>query len=200
MTLPEILGRADGPEKTAALVAWVQALYEGESSVPVLVGGAAVELLTAGAYTTGDLDFVGQVPEPVAKRLRQAGFEARGRHWIHPRGEVFLEFPSAELDPLEESVDLEVAGQRLVVLAPEAVLVDRLAAWEHWDSSTDGVNAFLVLRAVGDELDWRRLESLAQRREVVGALDRLREFARRLADSDPSQEPLEQWATRGDSS
>ena len=200
MTSEEILSQPDGPDKTAALVAWVQGLYEDESSVPVLVGGAAVELLTGGACTTGDLGFVGRVPETVAGRLRAAGFETQGRHWIHPRGQLFIEFPGSELDPLEESVDLEIAGWRLLVLAPEAVLVDRLAAWEHWHSSTDGVNAFLVLRAVGDKLDWQQLESLARRREVGRALDRLCDFATRLGDSEPSLAELEQWARKDVSS
>ena len=42
------LSLPDGPQRTAAIVAWVQSLYSGENQVPVLVGGAAVEMrLTA---------------------------------------------------------------------------------------------------------------------------------------------------------
>ena len=56
---------ADGPAKTARLAAWVQGLYEGLGSAPILVGGAVVELITGGAYTTGDLDFAGTVPKEI---------------------------------------------------------------------------------------------------------------------------------------
>jgi hypothetical protein len=53
--LGKILALSDGFEKTARLAAWVQSLFE-PGQEPVLVGGAAVELLTRGAYTTGNLD------------------------------------------------------------------------------------------------------------------------------------------------
>lgn len=199
MKLEEALARPDGPQKTAALVAWIQALYEDDDSKPVLVGGAAVELLTGGAYTTGDLDFAGRVPATVARRLEQAGFERRGRHWIHTAGRVFVEFPSAALAAGEESIDLDVAGWRLRVLAPEAVLVDRLAAWEFWESSRDAVNAFLVWRAVGDRIDWGAAEALAREREVLPALSRLRALAERFTDREPTEEELTRWAERDDS-
>lgn len=197
MRIADILDSADGPEKTAELVAWIQGLFEDD--VPVLVGGAAVELLTGGAYTTGDLDFVGRVPKQVERKLESAGFERKGRHWVHEAGRVFVEFPGDQLPPGEESIELEIAGRRLRILAPEAILVDRLAAWEFWQSSTDGANAYLVLRAVGNRLDRRKLEQLARAREVDKALNSLRAFARRFPDSDPAPEELARWAERQES-
>ena len=159
----------------------------------MLVGGGAVELLTGGAYTTGDLDFAGTTPEKIKRRLADAGFEKRGRHWVHPEGEVFLEFPSDGLDPLEESVDLDIAGRRLRVLAPEAVLVDRLAAWQFWNSSSDAVNAFLVLRAFRGRLDTAKLQQLVEHREVASAWERLFAFDQRFQERDPSANELEEW-------
>src|SRR5687768_4589224 len=99
---------ADSPARTAALAAWVQGLFVG--SPAVLVGGSAVELYTSGAYVSGDLDFVGAVPAEVAARLRRAGFRKTGRHWVHERGRVFLEFPASRLEPTQEVVDLSVGG------------------------------------------------------------------------------------------
>ena len=99
MTFEDALSFPEGPERTAAIAAWVQGLFLGDEQVPVPVGGAAVEILTGGAYTTGDLDFVGFVPATVRREFEMNGFKKTGRHWIHERAQIFLEFPGDALDP-----------------------------------------------------------------------------------------------------
>jgi len=185
-----------GRQRSAAIVEWFQGLYETEGQeAPVLVGGGAVELYTGGAYTTEDLDFVGSVPGPgVERELREAGFERHGRHWIHEEAEIFLELPASALDEGSRVDEVEVEGHRLKVLAPEAVLVDRLAAWVHWRSSLDGVAAFLLYRELGPGLDQEALHSLAVRDEVLEGLDRLERFVEKLGKSEPSAAEVEQWA------
>jgi hypothetical protein len=135
----EILIQDEGPGRTAALVAWIQNLFEG--AAPVLVGGAAVELYTGGAYTTGDIDRVGSVSIHVAQKLEGAGFERHGRHWIHESAQIFVEFPGESLGPTEEDTWIEVEGHRIRAISVEDLLVDRLGAWEYWQSAIDGVNA-----------------------------------------------------------
>ena len=71
MNLQNVLSLPEGPRRTAALAAWVQGLIADKGQVPVLVGGGAVEILAGGAYTTGDLDFVGSVTLPVRKELEE---------------------------------------------------------------------------------------------------------------------------------
>ncbi|MEO7793457.1 MAG: hypothetical protein ABIV06_01685 [Thermoanaerobaculia bacterium] len=95
-----------GPARTAALASWLQSLYPPGLRKPILVGGAAVELYTGGAYTTADLDFVGSAPAQVAKELKDAGFRKTGRHWAQEEAQVFLEFPESELEPPSEPVEL----------------------------------------------------------------------------------------------
>ena len=46
----EIFTLSPGPERTVQIVAWIQSIQPGL----VLVGGAAVEVYSGGAYTTGD--------------------------------------------------------------------------------------------------------------------------------------------------
>lgn len=193
--LSSILAQPDSPRKTAAIAAWFQALYAGRE-VPILVGGAAVELYTGGAYTTGDLDFVGSVPEDVARSLEANGFEKEGRHWIHKKGEVFIELPGASLGFGERSARIAFGEQSVLVVGPEEILVDRLAAWRFWHSAVDGVNAFLLWTVLGPDLSPERLTALARNRKTEKALGALRQFVRDLAGKRPSEQELETWSSQ----
>lgn len=155
-----------------------------------------MELYTGGAYTTGDLDFVGEVSPGVARALQGAGFTREGRHWIHPLEEVFLEFPASQLGEGERTDYLDVAGKRVLVLGPEELIADRLAAWEHWDSEIDAVNAYLLWRAVEEQLDLERLQRLAEHHRVESSLERLRELVAETAARTPDDEELRRWAAR----
>ncbi len=191
-TLAEALRLPEGPRRTAAVAAWIQSLYT--SAPPILVGGAAVELYTGGAYTTGDLDFVGGVPAGVSAALKEAGFRREGRHWIHGKEELFVEFPGSQIGPDERTAMLDVDGTAVLTLSPEDMIVDRLAAWQFWKSTTDGASAFLIWQAQEGKLDLRRLEALAQRRKLVEGYEKLRSFAKSAIERSPSPEELEQWA------
>src|SRR5687768_5595809 len=164
----------EGPERTAALAAWFQGLYREERDKPVLVGGAALELYTRGAYRTGDLDVVGHVPADVEGMLREAGFSPIGRHWVHPAGRLFIELPSRAFDaPIRKDL-IRLGDWVVLALSPEDVLVDRLAAWKFWNVVADGVNAFLLWKDRGESLDREHLERRARQEGVVDALGSLR--------------------------
>ena len=188
----DILRLPEGPARTAALVSWLQGLYEDETDKPILVGGAAVELYTGGAYVTGDLDLVGTVPPSVASNLRDAGFERRGRHFVHEAGQIFIEFPSSTLGIDEEPVVLEVERCRVLIVEPEALVADRLAAWQAWKSPEDGVNAWLVTRS--REIDLKRVGQLAEERGVQEAAQALMRAVQEWRGRDPAREELTAWA------
>lgn len=176
------------------MAAWIQSLYT--TRPPVLVGGAAVELYTGGAYTTGDFDFVGEVPEAVGRVFEDAGFKREGRHWIHSAAELYVEFPGSAVQPHEKTAMLTVGDQSVLTLSPEDMIVDRLAAWQFWSSTTDGASAYLIWKAQESRLDQRRLGRLAKGRGVEKALTRLAEFVREVGARAASGEDLETWASR----
>jgi len=182
----------EGAARTAAIAAWVQSLYD--SKPPVLVGGAAVELYTRGAYTTGDFDFVGGVPDEVGKRLQEVGFRREGRHWVQAKEQLFVEFPGGAVQEHERTARIEVDGTSVLTLSPEDLIVDRLAAWQFWRSTTDGASAYLLLKAQEGNVDRRRLAKLADRRQVERALSRLVDFAGRAGSPSSSAAALEKWA------
>jgi hypothetical protein len=186
-----------GPPKTAALAEWLQNLYPAGEAPPVLVGGGAVELFTGGAYVTGDLDFVGTVPPAVGKVLSGAGFTRHGRHWIHEEGKIFLEFPSTGLSPSEKAENRTFHGHRILIVSPEDLLVDRLSAWSYWDSQLDGVNAYLLYRALVAELVHDRIRSRCLEEDVFDAFESLQNFFKKHRGEMPASSDLEEWARRG---
>jgi len=194
--LAPVLALPEGVERTAALVAWVQGLF-APGPPPVLVGGAAVELYTGGAYTTGDLDLVGTVPAAVARALRQAGFRKQGRHWIHDAGEIFLEFPSSSLHEGEEGIAFRAGPHEVLILAAEDLIAERLAAWQHWRSAVDGVNGWLVYAARRASLDDRRLARQVTLRRSEAGLRALKRLARVAARRQLTTADVERWALRG---
>ncbi len=192
----EAISLEEGPHRVAALSEWVQSLSTDKASMPILVGGGAVELYTGGAYRTGDLDFVGDPGADAARRLEQAGFQKRGRHWVHEEQQVFLEFPSAQLGDGETSALITVGPYRVLVIGLEELIVDRLAAWQFWNSEVDGINAFLLVSYSNVSPDEARLRELADAASVMLSLERLERFLAKLDGKPASTGELESWAKR----
>ncbi len=188
MDLGQALDGEAGPDRTAAIVGWFQNLFA--SDPPVLVGGAAVELYTAGAYKTGDFDFVGRVTDEATRSLEEAGFRKRGRHWVHEGEKIYIELPAPSFDRPVRIDAIRMGEWTVVLLSPEDVLVDRLAAWKFWKVPVAGINSYLLYRARGPEMDGLRLEAVAETEGVSDALDSLRQFASRTRDP----EEIERWA------
>jgi hypothetical protein len=187
----------DGPARVAAVAAWLQSLYGPSDTVPVLVGGGAVELYTGGAYRTGDLDFVGAVPAHVSRHLLASGFQHQGRHWIHEEYRLFIEFPARALDAGDARTSIEFGKATVIVIGLEEILVDRLAAWQFWRSEIDARNAWLLWRTSGAELDIERARLLAARKEVTRALEVLTRFGARYGNDEPTEADLDEFARSG---
>lgn len=183
---------SDGPRRTAAIAAWFQGLF-GERP-PVLVGGAALELYTQGAYRTGDLDFVGRIPDEVARKLAAAGFRKRARHWVHEGARIFIELPAAMFDAPVRWDRVRFDEWTVVVISPEDLLVDRLAAWKFWKVVVEGVNAFLLWRDRGDEMNPKRLVERARQEHVADALADLQKIADRTGEGEAGIREVERWA------
>lgn len=197
MRFEEILALAEGPERKAALVSWIQGLYASADEAPILVGGAAVELYTTGAYTTGDVDLVGRVRPAVALELRNAGFERHGRHWVHESAQEFVEFPGSTLGPEEVATWALLGGRRIRIISVEDLLVDRLGSWDYWQSSVDGANAYLLWRARHATIDRARLERRVTHAGWLKAYRALIHFAARWEQDEPTRDHIEQWAVAG---
>lgn len=120
----------------------------------VLVGGAVVAIYSAGAYRSGDLDFI--VPDEARVKLDQAmleiGFNKQGRHYVHPQCQhLFVDMPPGPLaigddykiKPQEVSV-----GKKLIrILSPTDCIRDRLVSYIHWKTRDALDQAVLVAKS-----------------------------------------------------
>lgn len=173
MKFEDILLINEGVDRIAFLASWVQHLYRKEDSLPVLVGGAAVELFTGGAYVTGDQDFVGDVPSHVRHCLKENGFKKQGRHWIHEEGEIFLEFPGTAISEPDEKVILRRGDIEVITISPESLILDRLRSLVYWRYKEDGLNAFLLVQAQKHAISPDRVRAIEKDREVLEAFEKL---------------------------
>ncbi len=105
----------------------------------VLTGGSCVTIYSKNRYMSFDLDFIGghgADGKKIRAALQLIGFSEKGRYYIHPDSEYFVEFPSGPLavgdEPVKEIVELEFATGRLRILSPTDCVKDRLSGYYHW--------------------------------------------------------------------
>ena len=158
---------------------------------PVVVGGLAVETYTAGHYTTRDVDMIADDDAAVSEIMTALGFEKRAgwRHYEHPQCEAFVEFPTGPLEGSRDRIaEIELAnGSTIYVIGIEDLILDRIAAYEHWDkrreNSEDATQAILLMVAQHDRIDGGYLRNSARQMGLADALAELEARATRLRQS-----------------
>jgi hypothetical protein len=183
-------------ERTAGVVWWIQSLYPDENGRPVLVGGAAMELLAEGAYLTDDMDLVGSVPPLVADKLRQSGFIQLEDQWLYEEESISFVFHHDTLRKEETVVERVFGGHRILMVSPEDLLVDRLAAWQHRGYPTHGVQAYLLYYFTHGPMDLEHLRKRAMQEDVLPALDSVIRLFFRSKGQLPRAQELGEWAGR----
>jgi hypothetical protein len=120
----------------------------------ILVGGAVVSVYSAGAYKSGDLDFVlaSMFVEGLTDAMKEIGFIKRiGRHFEHPDCKhLHVEFPSSFLEIGEENNikpdEIECEGVKIKILSPTDCVKDRLASYIHFKARECLDQAVLVAK------------------------------------------------------
>ncbi|MDF1525032.1 MAG: hypothetical protein RRA15_01435 [bacterium] len=194
--LKNILALPHDLDRTAALAWWMQSCYPDEAVRPILVGGAAMELYSEGAFITAELDFVGIVPPPVASDLKKAAFGRLGRQWLHDKESVSIVFHNDTLRKGERAVDQSFGDYPVLMVSPEDLLVDRLASWRHRESPTHGVQAYLLYYLKHGPMDLEHLRQRAAQEDVEPALDSVTRLFFKNKGQLPEAEYLGAWASR----
>ena len=138
-----------GIEEIATIVC--QALRDAEIDV-VLTGGAVVSIYSNNQYESWDLDFVQMTPfKKVDEVMTGLGFNKdKGRHFNHPNSKIFVEFPGSVLaigeTTIKDRAERKSRHGVLCLLAPTECVMDRLAAYYHWNDQQGLDQAVMVAR------------------------------------------------------
>jgi predicted nucleotidyltransferase len=170
--LAEAAAVRDRAERGARLAAVLTEALRPTGREPILVGGAAVEFYTQGAYTTSDIDMVTDGGKDLAQVMKDLGFEKIGKDFVDRKNKVYVEFPSSTLKASERARTVRAGNRTFRIISLEDLIVDRLNAFKFWRSLVDGANALMLLEL--GEADEKRLEKRAEEEKVLDTLIVLR--------------------------
>ena len=145
------------------LAAVVSSALEAAGVMAVLSGGAAVSIYTNNRYQSHDLDFVSsEQMSKLAEILEPHGFvQGKGRYLEHPHTDLYVEFPPGPLavggSIITEWSSLETEYGTIQVLTPTQMVMDRLAAFFHWNDPQALDQAVLIAR--DNPLEWPTIEA-----------------------------------------
>lgn len=143
----------------------------------VLVGGACVSIYTDEKHISRDLDFISPYShEAIAKALAEIGFEKEGRYFTHSNSDLYVEFPSGPVAignqiPVKPEGELKVRNTTIAMFSPTQCVMDRLAAWFHWNDRRSLIHALWVC-----ERHPVNLEKIKKWAAKEGESDKLEQF------------------------
>jgi hypothetical protein len=128
----------------------------------VLTGGAVVSIYTDSKYQSFDLDFITHSSlKELEKAFKGTGFYRDGRFFKHPETDFFIDFPAPPVSvgntPVNEFKEIVTKDQYLKLLTPTHCVMDRLAAFYHWNDQQALVQALMV--AQENEIDFERVKT-----------------------------------------
>jgi hypothetical protein len=174
-----ILGTEDQTERKVRFMALLTSNLPKIGPRPVLAGGSAIEVYLDGVLRTGDLDVVYDVGA-LKEILKSWKFERGGglRSWVNDELGLAVDMVGKELNGSYERVTtITTPYGPATIIGIEDLVLKRLASAKFWKVPTDFEQAYLLMNAHGDRIDWDYLEEGAK---SVGVRDLLDELKRAL--------------------
>ncbi len=160
-------------EELAAII--VRKLKEHGISA-VLVGGALVSIYSSEKYVSKDLDFITSADHrDISKAMRELGFEAKGKDFVHPKSAFSVEFPAGPLAlgndiPVEPEGKKVIAGVTVKMLSPTQSVMDRLAWFYHFNDRQCLDQAVLIAQeqpiSRARVIEWSKREGAGSKLDV----------------------------------
>lgn len=154
--LAALANEPDASRRRLVALALVADRLAEDGIEPILVGGAALEIYTAGGYATGDVDLALARSPEVDRAFADLGFRVQGRFWVREDLDLLFEAPAPAGLPGETAPRLviEVEGLPVVVIGVEDLLIDRVRAAVHWKSDEDRRWARRLALLHAGRIDW----------------------------------------------
>lgn len=173
--LEALAGEGDPLRRKLVALSLLADRLRSDGIVPIVVGGTALAIYTAGGYETKDVDLALPIAPEVDSAFGELGFTKSGRFWVRPELDLFFVAPApaglaGETAPRTE---IEVDGLPVVVLGIEDLLLDRLRAVLYWKSDEDRRWSLRLARLWFDRIDWNYLAKVAtsdEERETIASL------------------------------
>ena len=196
VAVADIAADTDPTRKAAKLASLCSALFRERGVELVVVGGSAIELLTEGAYASGDVDLCRVTPAVLSVRERQEimgqlGAQGGPRSWQVAGAFVDLlgSLESLARTPLRK---LQGAYGVIQVAQPEELLVERVLVSVYPQPHPPARECAKKLAAVAlggaMQFDWkevRRLATLSEYRILPTCKALVREVAHELETKSP---------------
>lgn len=154
------------------LAAYVQSALQKEGIKVVLSGGSAVSFYSSNKYVSKDLDLINANfarRRDIKSVVEKIGFQEKGRYFIHPETEYFVEFPDGPLsvgeEPVKEISDFELSTGTLRVISATDCVKDRLCAYYFWNDQQGLAQAVLVTKSQKVNLKEVKRWSIAEGKE-----------------------------------
>jgi hypothetical protein len=161
----------------AELSAYIQDSLQKEGISVVLSGGGAVSFYSNDKYVSKDLDLINA---NFAKRSKiksvmgKLGFQEKGRYFVNPETQFFVEFPEGPLsvgqEPVKEIREFELATGTLRIVSATDCVKDRLCAFYFWNDQQGLTQAVLVTESQNVDLKeierWSKAEGKEKEYEI----------------------------------
>ena len=173
LTPAELIAQAHQAE--AGSPEWIlysAAAFDAMVEHPMILVGGGAQVVYTQQHRPTDVDMVGRITPRDLQVLDDAGFERRGRHWMHAwtlMEGVFVEVPDTVLMGEDPPRVVDVGGHQLRVISIDDLMMDRLVqATDRTDTTWDEVIS--LARATHKDVNWERIRArcMIKRKEDLG--------------------------------
>lgn len=136
------------------LAAYIQDSLQSQDIRVVLSGGSAVSFYSSNKYVSNDLDLINTnfvKRSRIKIAMEKIGFQEKGRYFVNPETQFFVEFPDGPLavgeEPVKEISEFQLATGTLRIVSATDCVKDRLCAFYFWNDQQGLAQAVLVTQS-----------------------------------------------------